>query len=209
MSTLDIIFQVAVLIMSVVIHEVSHGYVAGMLGDPTARLAGRLTLNPLRHLEWFGSFIVPLLTSLTGFTFGWAKPVPVNTYNLRWGRKGEALVAAAGPLSNFLIALVFGIFIRLGIANSWFSGPDDPLFHISILITAINLVLVVFNLVPVPPLDGSKIAFAMLPARLFYIQEWAERNGLLLILIVVFFLWQFFEPIVNLLFNVITGLTLL
>src|SRR3990167_11543260 len=110
---IDVIFQIAVLIMSVVIHEVSHGYVANSLGDPTARLEGRLSLNPIRHLDPFGSILVPIVTSLSGFTFGWAKPVPYNPYNLRNGRRGEVMVALAGPLSNIIIALFFYCSFRL------------------------------------------------------------------------------------------------
>ena len=103
---METIFQIAVLVMSVVIHEVSHGYAAEILGDPTARLQGRLTLNPLKHLDPVGSIIIPILTSLTGFTFGWAKPVPYNPYNLRNQKWGELVVAAAGPLVNIFLVLI-------------------------------------------------------------------------------------------------------
>ena len=191
--------------MSVVIHEVSHGYVAGMLGDPTARLAGRLSLNPLRHLDLFGSVIVPLLTSLTGFTFGWAKPVPVNPYNLRGGQRGEMLVAAAGPLSNLLIAVIFGLFIRISLSEGFITAP---LLHIATLIVVINLVLTIFNLVPIPPLDGSKILFPFLSSRFSGVGEWIERNGLILLVIFIFFLWQFFEPLVRHLFTLFTGIAI-
>src|SRR3989344_7026652 len=106
------ILSITILILSVIIHEVSHGYMADCLGDPTARLQGRLTLNPIKHIDPVGSIIVPLITSLAGFTFGWAKPVPYNPYNLRNRRQGEFLIAIAGPLSNLLIALIFGTIIR-------------------------------------------------------------------------------------------------
>ena len=110
-----LIFFIAILIMSIVIHEVSHGYAAEMLGDPTARLAGRLTLNPINHLDMVGSFIVPVLMYLaTGFVFGWAKPVPYNPYNLKDGRWGPAIVAIAGPLANIFVAVFFGLLIRFG-----------------------------------------------------------------------------------------------
>src|SRR3989338_241276 len=110
---LDIIFSILILILSVVVHEVSHGFAANYLGDPTARLAGRLTLNPIPHLDPIGSILIPLLLFFTkaGAMFGWAKPVPVNPYNLR-GKYGEAIVAAAGPLSNIVLAIVFGLLIR-------------------------------------------------------------------------------------------------
>ncbi len=203
MNALDIIFQIAILVMSVVIHEVSHGYVAGMLGDPTARLAGRLSLNPIRHIDPIGSILVPIITSFGGFTFGWAKPVPVNPYNLRGGQKGEGLVAAAGPLSNLLIALIFGLIIRFGAAGGLLSFS---VLKIALIIVLINLTLFVFNLMPAPPLDGSKVLFALLPRRLIGVQQWMERSGLILIIIFVFFLWQYFEPFITFLFILITGM---
>jgi Zn-dependent protease len=204
MDTLDIVFQIAILVMSVVIHEVSHGYVAGMLGDPTARLAGRLSLNPIRHLDPVGSIIVPILTAFSGFTFGWAKPVPVNPYNLRGGQKGEGLVAAAGPLSNLLIALIFGLIIRFGAAGGLLSLP---ILKILVVIVLINITLCVFNLMPAPPLDGSKILFALLPSRFIRIQQWAEQSSIILIIIFVFFLWQYFEPVILSLFKLLTGMS--
>jgi len=204
MDTLDIVFQIAILVMSVVIHEVSHGYVAGMLGDPTARLAGRLSLNPVRHIDPIGSVIVPILTAFSGFTFGWAKPVPVNPYNLRGGMKGEGLVAAAGPLSNLLIAVIFGLIIRFGAVGGLLSLP---ILKILVIIVLINITLCIFNLMPAPPLDGSKILFALLPGRFVRIQQWAEQSSLILIIIFVFFLWQYFEPLIRYIFFLITGMS--
>ena len=204
MNTLDIVFQIAILVMSVVIHEVSHGYVAGMLGDPTARLAGRLSLNPLRHLDPIGSIIVPIITAFSGFTFGWAKPVPVNPYNLKGGQRGEGIVAAAGPLSNLLIALIFGLIIRFGVAGGLLSLS---ILNISAIIVLINITLCVFNLMPAPPLDGSKILFALLPVRFIRFQQWAERSSLILVVIFVFFLWQYFEPLITFLFTFVTGMS--
>src|SRR3989344_934990 len=116
---IDFIFSIIILIFSVVIHEVSHGYAAYLQGDNTARFQGRLTLNPFKHLEWFGSFILPAMSYLFGgFIIGWAKPVPFNPYNLRNQRWGEAIVAFAGPLSNFCIALILGLLIRPGFLPS-------------------------------------------------------------------------------------------
>ena len=159
---INFVFFIAILIVSVVIHEISHGYVANMLGDPTAKLAGRLTLNPISHLDPVGSFIVPVLMFFTtGFMFGWAKPVPYNPYNLRNQRWGTALVGAAGALANLLLALVFGVLIRLGPLL----GLPDAFLQISVLIVILNLLLAVFNLIPVPPLDGSKVLFSLLPQR--------------------------------------------
>jgi len=196
---------ISILIMSVVIHEVSHGYVAYMFGDPTAKLAGRLTLNPARHLDLMGSFIVPVFMFFTtGFMFGWAKPVPYNPYNLRNQRWGTALVGAAGVFVNFLIAIIFGLIIRFGIQ---FGLPDAFIF-ISSLIVFLNLILGVFNLIPVPPLDGSKILFSLLPYRLHHVQEFMERNALFLVILLIFLLFSgalSIVPIIQFLFTLITG----
>lgn len=200
---IDFIFSIIILIFSVVIHEVSHGYAAYLQGDNTARFQGRLTLNPLKHLEWFGSFFLPVMSYLLGgFIIGWAKPIPFNPYNLRNQKWGEAIVAFAGPLSNICIALFFGLLIRFGVAISF----GQAFFHVSSLIVLINLVLATFNLIPVPPLDGSKILFSILPYRMQGIRDFLEQNGLFIMLFFVFFLWQFVLPIVSWEFNLITGL---
>ena len=155
-------FIVIVIVMfSAIIHEVMHGYAADRLGDPTARLAGRLTLNPIPHLDPVGSILLPLIFALTpgSFFFGWAKPVPYNPYNLTkapyWG---EAIVAVAGPASNLVLALVFGLLIRTQLFA--------PLNDIFTLVVLINVSLMLLNLLPIPPLDGSKILSAILPLRL-------------------------------------------
>jgi len=176
---MEIIFFIAILIVSVIIHEISHGYVAYMLGDPTAKLAGRLTLNPISHIDPLGSIIVPTLMALMpgGIIFGWAKPVPYNPYNLKNQRWGTALVGAAGAISNLFIALVFGTLIRysseLGLSGSF--------LQISGMIVLLNIVLAVFNLIPIPPLDGSKVLFSLLPVKLHYIQEFLEKYWIFLI----------------------------
>lgn len=200
---LTLIFAIAILIMSVVIHEISHGYVAEFLGDKTARMAGRLTLNPTKHLDPVGSFLVPVAAyMLSGFIIGWARPVPYNPYNLSNQRWGEALVAAAGAIANLFIAIVFGLLIRfaepLGLASEAF-------FQISQLIVFINIILAVFNLIPIPPLDGSKVLFAALPFRFHWIKQWMEQYWLILIILLLLFFWQFIIPIVLFLFNAITG----
>lgn len=200
---LDIIFSILTLIMSVVVHEVSHGWVANYLGDPTARLQGRLTLNPLPHIDPIGSVLVPLLLFFTnaGVMFGWARPVPVNPYNLR-GKYGEAIVAVAGPLSNIAIAVLFGLLIRLG------GALPDSFLHMATLAVIINIVLAIFNLVPIPPLDGSKILFAFLPYHLQNLREALERWGFFIVLIFIVFLWQFLTPIIGLVFSILTGIQL-
>ena len=197
---MDTLFQIAILVMSVVIHEVSHGYAAEILGDPTARLQGRLTLNPLKHLDPVGSIIVPLLTSLSGFTFGWAKPVPYNPHNLRNQKWGELAVAGAGPLANIFLVIIFGLLIRF--AGATF-GADFA--NIAAVIIVINLVLAIFNLIPVPPLDGSKILWAFLPERFRQVRESMERYSFLLVIVVIFTIWQFLSPLIVWLFSLITG----
>src|SRR5487761_800344 len=160
------LFYIAILIFSVMVHEVSHGLMANALGDPTARLAGRLTFNPIAHIDIVGSIIVPLLLIIPALfgaptvLFGWAKPVPYNPYNLSNQRWGPVLVGLAGPFANFLLALVFGLALRF----FHFGNPASPFFATGILFAIIvymNLLLGIFNLVPVPPLDGSKILFAI------------------------------------------------
>ncbi len=202
----DFIFSILILIFSVVVHEVSHGYVAYAQGDNTAKFAGRLTLNPLKHLEWFGSFILPVMSYLLGgFIIGWAKPVPFNPYNLRNQRWGEAMVAIAGPLANFCIAIFFGLILRFGVASGFLS---DPLAYILSTIVLINLVLATFNLVPIPPLDGSKILFSLFPNGLYQIRRSFEQYGTVILIFFIFFLWQFLLPIVSAEFHLLTGLSL-
>jgi Zn-dependent protease len=201
MELLTTVITICILIMSVVLHELSHGYVAEFMGDPTPRLQGRLTVNPLKHLDPFGSVIVPLITYIAGgFTFGWAKPIEWNPYNVKNRRLGEFLISLAGPASNILIALVFGLVIRG-------AAPDfSPAFlGISAYIVAINITLAIFNLIPIPPLDGSKIFFSILPAKYSHIRSGFERYSIFLVLILIFFLWRFVEPVIPFLFQVITG----
>ncbi len=198
---MDFLFIVIILIMSVVIHEVSHGYAALALGDPTAKYQGRLTLNPISHLDPVGSFLIPLLGYWAGgFIIGWAKPVPFNPYNLRNARWGEALVAAAGPLSNVLMAVIFGLVIRFseGVLNEAFLG----LAGFAVLI---NITLAIFNLIPIPPLDGSKILFSILPYRWQGVKAPLERFGLILVLIFIFVFWKLISPTIIYLFTLLTG----
>lgn len=205
MQAIDFIFSIAVLIMSVVVHEVSHGYVAYALGDPTAKYAGRLTLNPLKHLDPFGSFLLPALTYLLGgFIFGWAKPVPYNPYNLKNQRWGPALVGGAGPASNIVIALIFGLTLRFG---QW---PVYSAFAQALsLIVFINLLLAIFNLIPVPPLDGSKILFAFVGRIWPELEYFMERWGFAVLIFFIFFLFRFIFPLVLFAFRLITGVGLL
>lgn len=205
-SGIEFFFAIAVLIMSVVIHEVSHGFSANALGDPTARLQGRLTLNPLKHLDPMGSIVVPAATYLIGgFIFGWARPVPYNPYNLKNQKWGPGVVAAAGPLANILMAAIFGLIIRFNAANEFVSGA---FLEIVALIVFINIILAVFNLVPIPPLDGSKVLFVFLPYRWRHFQIFLEQYGFFILLIFIFFFWSIILPVVFGLFRLITGMGL-
>jgi Zn-dependent protease len=199
--SIDFVFQIVILI--VVIHEVAHGYAANLLGDKTAEYQGRLTLNPAKHLDPVGSFVVPVISYfLGGFIIGWAKPVPFNPYNLRNQKWGEAIVAFAGPASNIFIALLFGLLLRF----LPFGAVPESFSSILALIVFINILLAVFNLVPIPPLDGSKILFSFLPSNSGF-RQLLERSSIFLVLIFIFFLWQFVSPLVFVIFKLITGLS--
>lgn len=204
---IDAIFSIGILILSVVLHELSHGYAALSLGDPTARYAGRLTLNPLKHLDPIGSIAVPIMLAILPphIVFGWAKPVPYNSYNLKNQRWGETIVAAAGPAANIFLALFFGLLIRLSFLYGLFS---DSFLKIAAIVVITNLVLAVFNLMPVPPLDGFKFFFGFLPYQFSRWKQLFERHSLLLLFFFAFFIWQFVAPLVGSLFSLITGLPL-
>ncbi len=199
------IFSIVILIFSIVIHEFAHGWMADYLGDPTARHMGRLTLNPIPHIDLIGSIIIPLFLILSnaGFIIGWAKPVPYNPYNLRDQKNGPALVGAAGPASNLLLALIFGIIIRVlllqGVAMN-----SDMIMLFSVIVFC-NILLAVFNLVPIPPLDGSKILFHFLPYSMHGVRETLERNGMLFLILFIFFGFQLIIPVMLFLFSLITG----
>lgn len=187
---------IAALIMSIVLHEMAHGYAANWLGDPTARLQGRLSANPLVHLDPLGSVIIPALLFLSnaGFLFGWAKPVPYNPYNLRDQRYGEAKVAAAGPAVNILLAFIFGLIIRL----SDMLPVNDAFVALAAYIVFINILLALFNMLPFPPLDGSKILTAVLPlkASIKYreMTRWVEQRGIFVLFAILFILIHLVWP---------------
>ncbi|MCK9995554.1 MAG: site-2 protease family protein [Candidatus Krumholzibacteria bacterium] len=188
------VIQVLVLVFSVVVHEVAHGYTAWKLGDNTAHDAGRLTLNPLPHIDPVGSILVPLVLAVTGsgFMFGWARPVPVNPGRLNNPMNDHSKVAAAGPISNLLLALVFAVLLGLVIAIGGFpvsvpGGHPEPSLH-SFLFTmfqfgvVINVVLAVFNLLPLPPLDGSWILSRFLPREARANYENLRRYGMMIVI---------------------------
>lgn len=208
---MDTILPLIVLILSVIVHEVAHGYAANSLGDPTARLAGRLTLNPLPHIDFMGSIIIPVLLVFTHspILFGWANPVPYNPYNLRNQRWGETFVALAGSATNILLALIFGLIVRFGSSV----GFDATALSLAATIAFINLFLGLFNLIPFPPLDGFTALRSALPwhfsSRLTHLEQQIRNAGMLsLILFLFIFSYMFAGPFFNLvlwIFKFITG----
>lgn len=181
---IEIVIVIVILLFSTVVHEVSHGLVAEHYGDPTARLEGRLTLNPIPHIDPFGSILLPAfmwIATQGAFVFGAAKPVPVNFHNLRNPRRDMALVAAAGPGSNLLLAAICSLPLRFGLIPAAGAGGQFLLG-----VVYINIILAVFNLIPIPPLDGSKILAAFGPQRFVYWLASIERYGFLLILVFLF-----------------------
>ena len=193
------ILSIVILIMSAVVHEFAHGYAAYKLGDPTAQYEGRLTLNPIPHLDFFGSILLPGLLLLSGspFVLGWAKPVPYNPYNLKNRRWGELIVAIAGPASNVVIALIAGLALQL-------LPVSEALTQFLYLIVFINILLCIFNLIPVPPLDGSKILFSLFP-KAVAMRSFLEKYSLILFLVMIFFVWNIIGPIVQIITNFIIG----
>ncbi|MDD5290644.1 MAG: site-2 protease family protein [Patescibacteria group bacterium] len=199
---MGIIFSLIVILLSAVIHEYMHGWMADHLGDPTAKYEGRLTLNPAAHIDLWGSIIMPALIYFAtggGLIFGYAKPVPFNPYNLRDQKYGPAKVAAAGPLANFIVALFFGLILR------FYQMDNLSLTSLLAIIVQINLVLMIFNLVPIPPLDGSKVILPFLPFNWQLKLANLERYGFTLVLIFILFGFPLIIPIINFLFNLIVG----
>jgi Zn-dependent protease len=205
----EIIFVVLVLAFSAILHEVAHGYMANYLGDPTARLAGRLTLNPISHIDPFGSLILPAILAITHspILIGYAKPVPYNPYNLP-GKYDEALVAGAGPATNILIVLIFGLAVR------FFGGSFGQLMlEAFIIIAYINMLLALFNLIPIPPLDGSKVLSGILPRGLAegydsfraMFERLGVLQGMLLLLVIFYFLSPYFGVVLQTLLIALTG----
>lgn len=205
---LILIFQFLVFIFSVMVHEVSHGLVAYRLGDDTAKQMNRLNLNPLNHIDPVGSVILPGLLFLINspILFGWAKPVPYNPYNLKNPKTGAALIGLAGPASNLSLALIFGLIIR---SLDLISGPEILLATMTMffsIIVYVNIMLAIFNLLPIPPLDGSKILFAVLPEKYREARQFLEQNGTLILIFFILFGFGFLQPVISGLYLLFSGL---
>lgn len=172
------------LLFAITVHEVAHGWMAKQLGDPTAQRLGRLTLNPLKHIDPIGTVLVPgLLLLLGGFVFGWAKPVPVTWENLRHPKRDMAIVAAAGPIANLIMAIGWALVAKIGTAV-----PDSavwaatPLYYMGVFGVSINIVLMVLNLIPIPPLDGGRVAVGLLPGRAAWMLSRVEPYGFFILI---------------------------
>ncbi len=195
------IVQIVILIYSVVLHELSHGLMARSMGDHTAERLGRLTLNPFKHLDLFGSFILPIMTKLLGgFMFGYAKPVPYDPDNLSDRRWGPAKVALAGPAVNFILAALAGASIRI-----WGVSMSPVVVQMVGYIVWINLVLAMFNLIPIPPLDGHWLLMSVLSSRFYTLKVMLYRYQWFFLAITIFFIFPLLVPFMGGVFTVLTG----
>lgn len=202
------VISVVVLLFSIIVHEVAHGFVAYKRGDSTAKALGRLTLNPIPHIDILGSIILPLVLMLTGApVFGWAKPVPVNMYNLKNPKRDMIFVSLAGVTANFLLAVISGaimFLIRAFFADVSIMASVYVILQYTIVI---NIVLMIFNLIPIPPLDGSRVVLFLLPRELAQKYAKIERYGfwIILILLMTNVLWKIIAPIANFLIRLLSG----
>ena len=196
------LFLYITIVLSATFHEYSHGFIAYKLGDSTAKDAGRLTLNPLAHLDLMGTIIIPLFLLFYGGVFlGWAKPVPYNPYNLKDQKYGSLKVGIAGPGANLLIALILGIFLTIALAGIFGSFASEFFLEAVALIVYINIFLALFNLIPFPPLDGSKVLMDLFPRSAYAI----ARFGFIGIFLALFLAFFVLSPLAGFLFQLITG----
>ena len=214
MEELNLMQRIAVwalpVLFAITVHETAHGWMALRLGDPTAKMLGRLTLNPVKHIDPLGTLLVPgLLLMVGGFLFGWAKPVPITWRNLKRPKRDMALVAAAGPGANLLMALLWAGVARLGVAL-WQSAPEAALFMLYLGVAGIfiNVILMVLNLLPLPPLDGGRVLEGLLPGRGAYYLSRVEPYGFFILLGLLFtgLLGKILWPPVALLLGLVGGL---
>lgn len=199
---MTILFLIAAFLIAITVHEASHAFMADKLGDPTARIARRLTLNPLAHLDLYGTFLIPLFLIVVGspFVFGWAKPVPVDPYNLKNPKKDSALISLAGPLSNMILATFAAILLRF-----------LPSSEFLIMLVQYNVVLAVFNLIPIHPLDGGKILVGILPNnKSSELDLFLNRYGNILLILIIFpifggssIAFKIISPIINVLLTLL------
>ena len=195
MNNLNLVQSIAIwtlpVLLAIIVHEVAHGYVANLLGDRTALALGRLTLNPISHIDLVGTIIMPLMCLFVGsFIFGWAKPVPINSRNFKNSRRDPALVAMAGPVSNFLMAIMWAIFTKIVILlfyNPEFFPVIKMFFiHMGYAGISINLLLMILNLIPIPPLDGSRVVASLLPYNITKAYRAIEPYGFIILMILVY-----------------------
>ena len=195
MLTLTLIQKIAVwavpVLLAITLHEAAHAWVASLCGDTTAKMLGRLSINPLRHIDLIGTVAVPILVAVLSqfqFIFGWAKPVPVDTRNFKRPLQDMAVVALAGPVSNLLMAVAWALVARLGvIIGAGFESISHPLIYSGVAGISINLVLALINLLPIPPLDGSRILTGVLPSYWAWQYNRLERYGFLILMALLYF----------------------
>jgi len=183
--TLQTLSFLIAIVAGLTIHEFSHAFVANYLGDPTAKYEGRLSLNPIKHLDPLGTALLLIFLFTLGLGFGWGKPVPINPYNLRH-KHGELLVSLAGPFSNFLLAILVIILVAL-LPPVLTAGWSQEFFRLFNTVVLVNIMLGVFNLLPIPPLDGSKVLFSLLPAGQSELRNNLEKYGFFILIAVIFF----------------------
>lgn len=200
MQELTSFFYIAILLVSVILHEMAHGYAALSQGDKTALYAGRLTFNPLKHLDLWGSILIPLFLILSGagFVIGWAKPVPYNPDNLKNQVWGKIWVAIAGVLTNLAIAVCFGLIAR-------FAPLSENALSVVYMIVITNIVLAIFNLIPIPPLDGSKIILAFVPPKYDRIVRRIEQYSFIILIVFILYGWKLISPLISSLFSLLVS----
>ena len=219
MEFIELLCFLILIIPSSIIHEYCHGWTADRLGDPTARYAGRLTLDPRVHIDKWGTLLLPLFLAFVTFgkfIFAYAKPVPYNPYNLKSQKWGPAWVALAGPISNLIVAFIFSVLLwyfpltslakynltaavissDISIFSVAQGDPSAVFFGLISIIVFVNILLAIFNLVPIPPLDGSKLLFALLPGSQYRLRAMLEQYGMVILLAFIFFGFRLISPII-------------